>query len=59
MCMQFAMETWKLINEKKISIGERCHILTLQALCKAGCLAVVYDLFLCALDKSHENSFHK
>ncbi|KAF8023796.1 hypothetical protein BT93_F1088 [Corymbia citriodora subsp. variegata] len=40
----FAMETWKLSNEKKISMGERCHILTLQALCRAGCLAVGLNL---------------
>ncbi|XP_056177316.1 pentatricopeptide repeat-containing protein At1g76280 isoform X6 [Syzygium oleosum] len=48
----FAMETWKLINEKKISIGERCHILTLQALCKAGCLAVGLNL-LSNLGENH------
>lgn len=48
----FAMETWKLINEKKIGMGERCHILTLQALCKAGCLTVGLNL-LSNLGENH------
>ncbi|XP_030527050.1 pentatricopeptide repeat-containing protein At1g76280-like isoform X4 [Rhodamnia argentea] len=48
----FAMETWKLINEKKISMDERCHVLTLQALCRGGCLAVGLNL-LANLGESH------
>ncbi|XP_048129829.1 O-fucosyltransferase 16-like isoform X6 [Rhodamnia argentea] len=46
------METWKLINEKKISMDERCHVLTLQALCRGGCLAVGLNL-LANLGESH------
>ncbi|KAK4480043.1 hypothetical protein RD792_013100 [Penstemon davidsonii] len=40
----FAMETWKLMEAKKIAPSGRCFFLTIQALCKGGYLKEAFNL---------------
>ena len=40
-CMQFVMETWRMMEEKEIGLNNKCYLLMMQALCKGGYLEEV------------------
>ncbi|KAL3505482.1 hypothetical protein ACH5RR_035323 [Cinchona calisaya] len=40
----FALETWKLMEDKEIYIGGKCYFYTIRALCKGGYLREAFNL---------------
>ena len=39
--VQFVMETWRVMDEKEITLNNLCSLLMMQALCKGGYLEEV------------------
>ncbi|XP_044511018.1 pentatricopeptide repeat-containing protein At1g76280 isoform X2 [Mangifera indica] len=40
----FAMETWRMTEEKEIGLNNRCYLLMIQSLCKGGYLDEAFNL---------------